>query len=140
MRVDAGGRAAVTAVAVIGLATFALTGCGAEAVSAGATPTVSISPTSTSTGTPTSTPATSPAPPGDPADPSRQPTPTRSPTVTLTGIPDRAGEATCLVLDTYQLIGGDRTLLSSGVPVIVTGHKAPNVMSLCARGAPLVVD
>ena len=59
--------------------------------------------------------------------------------MTLTGIPERGVEASCL-LDTYLLVGGDRVLLGSGAKVTVTGHTEPDLMSFCQQGIYLVVD
>lgn len=100
----------------------------------GATPTVTISPTlSPATG---AVPTTS----AGPTDPVALPTATTGATVTVTGIPERGVEASCLLLDKYLLIGGDRGLLSSGVSVTVTGHTESDVMSFCQQGIYLVVD
>jgi hypothetical protein len=60
--------------------------------------------------------------------------------VTVTGIPERGVEASCLLLDKYLLIGGDRALLGSGAKVTVTGHTETDVMSFCQQGVYLVVD
>jgi hypothetical protein len=127
-------------VALTCLVMSALAGCGAEQTSGGATPTVTISPTTTPTPT---TPTASPSGtvPGGP-DPSDPPLPTASKgtRVTLTGIPERGVEASCLLLDTYLLVGGDRVLLGSGAKVTVTGHTEPDLMSFCQQGVYLVVD
>ena len=48
--------------------------------------------------------------------------------------------ASCLLLDKYLLIGGDRALLGSGAKVTVTGHTEPDMMSFCQQGIYLVVD
>jgi hypothetical protein len=68
------------------------------------------------------------------------PTATKGTSVTLTGIPERGVEASCLLLDKYLLIGGDRALLGSGAKVTVTGHTEPDMMSFCQQGVYLVVD
>jgi hypothetical protein len=60
--------------------------------------------------------------------------------VTLTGIPERGVEPSCLLLDRYLLIGGNRALLGSGAKVTVTGHTESDVMSYCQQGVYLVVD
>ena len=123
---------------------FALVGCGSEQGSGGATPTVTISPTTTPTPTssaPATPSATGTVPGGpDPSDPVPLPTVSKGTTVTLTGIPERGVEASCLLLDKYLLIGGDRALLGSGVKVTVTGHTEPDMMSFCQQGIYLVVD
>ena len=123
---------------------FALVGCGSEQGSGGATPTVTISPTTTPTPTssaPATPSATGTIPGGpDPSDPVPLPTVSKGTTVTLTGIPERGVEASCLLLDKYLLIGGDRALLGSGVKVTVTGHTEPDMMSFCQQGIYLVVD
>lgn len=107
-----------------------LAGCGAEPSAGEATPTVTISPTTTAA--PTAT--------GMPSNPVTLPTATTGAPVTVTGIPERGVEASCLLLDKYLLIGGDRALLSSGVSVTVTGHTESDVMSFCQQGIYLVVD
>lgn len=118
-------------VALVGLAVaaFALAGCGGSSSpgtspTTGPTPTVTISPTSGS----------------DPSDPVLPPTVTTGPTMTITGTPQRGVEAGCLLLDQYLLIGGDRTLLDSGVAVQVTGHVDRTVMTFCQQGTPFVVE
>jgi hypothetical protein len=68
------------------------------------------------------------------------PTSTKGTRVTLTGIPERGVEASCLLLDKYLLIGGDRALLGSGAKVTVTGHTESDLMSFCQQGIYLVVD
>ena len=109
------------------LAVLVLAGCGGSSPgtgpTTGPTPTVTISPTSP-----------------DPSDPVLPPTVTTGPTTTVTGIPQRGVEAGCVVLDRYLLIGGDRTLLESGVTVRVTGHVDRTVMSFCQQGTPFVVE
>ena len=112
--------------ALVGLAVAACAqgGCGGSSPSTGPTPTVTISPTSGS----------------DPSDPVLPPTVTTGPTTTLTGTPQRGVEVGCLLLDQYLLIGGDRTLLESGVAVRVTGHVDRTVMSFCQQGTPFVVE
>ena len=129
-------------VALTCLVMSALAGCGAEQTSGGATPTVTISPTTTPA--PTTPPTASPSgtvPGGpDPSDPVPLPTASKGTRVTLTGIPERGVEASCLLLDTYLLVGGDRVLLGSGAKVTVTGHTEPDLMSFCQQGVYLVVD
>src|SRR5690242_5428948 len=128
MRGRAGVRGIGPAVALTGLVAFALAGCGSEQGSGGATPTVTVSPTTTPTPTATSSASATPSPTGtipggpDPSDPVPLPTATKGTLVTLTGIPERGVEASCLLLDKYLLIGGDRVLLASGAKVTVTGH------------------
>lgn len=113
-------------VALVGMAVaaFTLGGCGGTSASTGPTPTVTISPTSGS----------------DPGDPVLPPSVTAGPTTTLTGTPQRGVETGCLLLDRYLLIGGDRTLLQSGVAVRVTGHVDRTVMSFCQQGTPFIVE
>jgi len=82
----------------------------------------------------------SPTSSSDPSDPVLPPSVTTGPTTTLTGTPRRGVEAGCLLLDAYLLIGGDRTLLDSGVAVRVTGHVDRTVMSFCQQGTPFVVE
>jgi hypothetical protein len=127
------------------VAASAVSGCGAEQVVGGATPTVTISPTTSasfggSTSAPTTTPTGSIPGGPDPTDPVPLPTATRGTPVTLTGIPERGVEPSCLVLDRYLLVGGDRALLGSGAKVKVTGHTESDVMSYCQQGIYLVVD
>src|SRR4051812_34121767 len=119
MRVPAGVWRVQSAAAVSCLVAFGLVGCGSEQGSGGATPTVTISPTTTPTPTATSSASATPSPTGtipggpDPSDPVPLPTATKGTRVTLTGIPERGVEASCLLLDKYLLIGGDRALLGS---------------------------
>jgi len=146
MRVRAGVRGVGPAAALTCLVAFALVGCGSEQGSGGATPTVTISPTTTPT--PTATPSSPATPsatgtiPGGPHPSDLVPLPTvsKGTMVTLTGIPERGVEASCLLLDKYLLIGGDRALLGSGAKVTVTGHTEPDMMSFCQQGIYLVVD
>ncbi len=99
---------------------------------------MTISPTISPTTSPTT--GAVPTTTAGPSDPVILPTATTGATVTVTGIPHRGVEASCLLLDKYLLIGGDRGLLSAGVSVTVTGHTESDVMSFCQQGVYLVVD
>ncbi len=114
-------------------------GCG-SATAGGATSPPTSAPSTTSR--PSSSAGSSTTSLND--DPTDPPLPassrTTGPPVTLTGIPERGVEPSCLVLHGYVLNGGDRTLLASGVSVTVTGHTDPTLMSYCQQGTILVVD
>jgi Protein of unknown function (DUF5818) len=64
--------------------------------------------------------------------------------VTVTGMVREGVEPGCLLLDAsdgarYLLVGGERTELRTGSRVAVTGRVAPDLLSTCQQGKPLVV-
>lgn len=106
------------------------------------TPTIPPEPTGPFLSDPVKPPSTGTGGPGTP--PVTVPAGGR---VIVTGVPQEGVEASCLLLQSYLLIGGteaQRALLSAGsragTTVIVTGHPDPNVMSYCQQGTVLVVD
>jgi hypothetical protein len=87
----------------------------------------------TTTPTTTATPTTMVAPPTRPAG-----------KVTVTGTVTAGVEPGCLLLDAgaggpYLLVGGDRSELSPGRRVAVTGRVDHSLLSTCQQGEPLVV-
>jgi hypothetical protein len=87
----------------------------------------------TTTPTTTATPTTMVAPPTRPAG-----------KVTVTGTVTAGVEPGCLLLDAgaggpYLLVGGDRSELSPGRRVAVTGRVDRSLLSTCQQGEPLVV-
>jgi hypothetical protein len=59
--------------------------------------------------------------------------------VTVTGTVGDGVEASCLLLDGYLLVGGDRSKLRTGARVTVTGRVERGLLSTCQQGVPLVV-
>jgi hypothetical protein len=64
--------------------------------------------------------------------------------VTVTGTVTAGVEPGCLLLDAgaggpYLLVGGDRSVLSPGRRVAVTGRVDHSLLSTCQQGEPLVV-
>jgi hypothetical protein len=59
--------------------------------------------------------------------------------VTVTGTVGDGVEASCLLLDGYLLVGGDRSKLRTGARVKVTGRVERGLLSTCQQGVPLVV-
>jgi hypothetical protein len=61
------------------------------------------------------------------------------PIQTLTGTAKAGADPNCLLLGRYLLVGGDRTVLRTGVNVQVTGYPDPTAASPCQQGAPFRV-
>lgn len=62
-------------------------------------------------------------------------------TIVLTGTVRYAEvEKGCLLLDDYLLIGGPRDILRPGARVVVTGHVARDIMTICMVGTPFFVE
>lgn len=63
--------------------------------------------------------------------------------ITITGTPTEGVENGCIVMqagDTlYLLLGGDRSMLMSGQPVVVRGVPNPGLMTTCQQGTPFQV-
>jgi hypothetical protein len=64
---------------------------------------------------------------------------------TLTGQVEEGVARGCLILHatgggTYQLIGGDPTIVVAGARVSVTGHVVTGVMSYCMQGQPFKIS
>lgn len=113
---------------------LALAGCGTVTTAGGAgTGSVSslpvVPPSSSTSEPPTSPASSSPSTPPATAGP-----------VTITGVPERGVEASCIVLQGYTLNGGDRALLTSGRTLRITGHTDPRLASYCQQGTILIVD
>jgi hypothetical protein len=67
-----------------------------------------------------------------------------TPPVTLTGSVVEGAEPDCLLLDagvdgSYLLVGGPREVMLPGAALVVTGRPAPNMVTSCQEGTPLVV-
>jgi hypothetical protein len=62
---------------------------------------------------------------------------------TLTGQVEAGVERGCLILrdttGTYQLLGGDPTVVYAGANVSLTGHVVTGVMSYCMQGKPFQI-
>jgi hypothetical protein len=58
---------------------------------------------------------------------------------TLTGTVTAGVEPHCLLLDGYLLVGGDRAVIRAGARLTVTGRVAPDLVTTCQQGTPLVV-
>lgn len=136
--------AAVLGAALLAAGAVGLAGCTAEPTGLGGP---SPSPSGSATPGGSVTPSDSQFPPQpSPPQPSRVPAPTTGPTkpvptgpTSLTGTVEMAGiEGGCLVLRTgdatYELMGGDRTVLRHGARVTVTGKVNPNVATICQMG------
>lgn len=90
------------------------------------------------------------------ADPSESVVPTVDPSdgitedgkgdgvTTLSGTISKGVEAGCVLLVhdgvTYNLVGGDKSLLAEGAEVEVTGAVAEGLMTTCQQGTPFKVD
>ena len=65
------------------------------------------------------------------------------PDQTITGQVEAGVERGCLVLTdssgTYQLLGGDPTIVYAGANVSLTGHVVTGVMSYCMQGKPFQI-
>jgi hypothetical protein len=95
------------------------------------------SPTTTTPGTPPTAPTTS--------APSPTTTPGSRHRLTATGTLRDGVEPGCLLLEAdqgtvYLLVGGDRGKLAAGGRVQVTGLLAPDLLSTCQQGKPLLVS
>ena len=66
-----------------------------------------------------------------------------SPGITITGTPTEGVENGCIVMQSgatlYLLLGGDRSVLMSGQPVVVRGVPDPGLMTTCQQGTPFRV-
>jgi hypothetical protein len=62
---------------------------------------------------------------------------------TITGQVEAGVERGCLILrdatGTYQLLGGDPTIVYPGASVSLTGHVVTGVMSYCMQGKPFQI-
>jgi hypothetical protein len=119
---------AAAALLVAGVLVTACASSGGDDGAAG--PGVTTAPPTTPT---TTTPTTMVAPPTRPAG-----------KVTVTGTVTAGVEPGCLLLDAgaggpYLLVGGDRSELSPGRRVAVTGRVDHSLLSTCQQGEPLVV-
>ncbi|HET6749144.1 MAG TPA: DUF5818 domain-containing protein [Actinomycetes bacterium] len=88
---------------------------------------------------PTTTPGTSPSQP-----PTTEPGSGGKREVTATGTVRAGVEPGCMLLKTdqgqvYLLVGGDRGQLREGGRVQVSGQLAPDLLSTCQEGQPLLV-
>jgi hypothetical protein len=120
----------VAALIVVALAGGALSGCaGGDAGEQAAAPSesVAVSPSLGVVPPPPSSSAGADSPVG----------------ATLTGVPEAGVEPGCVILkhegQMYLLLGGDKTLLSSGRSVTVTGRTRPDLMTTCQQGTPFEV-
>jgi hypothetical protein len=120
------------------LAAGLITGCaqGTGTPSAGGSSSVSSSPSSSASD---GSPSSSPGPSSPPSSASPEPTGD----VTLSGQVEAGVEANCLILradgKTYQLVGGDKTIVKAGNNVVVRGHVVKGLMSYCMQGQPFQI-
>ncbi len=130
-------RALLPLMLAVPLAVGLLAGCGQGSPTDGGTPV-----TTPSSGSPSSEPPSASSPPslGTPA-----PT-AKAAALTVRGRVSSGVEAGCMILtaeqsgDTYQLVGGDRSVLRAGSRVEVSGVLQPGLMTTCQQGTPLVVQ
>lgn len=59
---------------------------------------------------------------------------------TLTGTVQSGVEQGCLLLEGFQLLGGDQDLLTSGSVVVVEGRPDRMLSTTCQQGTPFVVS
>ena len=80
---------------------------------------------------------------GGPSVSSSDPSGKSSPGITITGTPTEGVENGCIVMQSgatlYLLLGGDRSVLMSGRPVVVRGTPDPGLMTTCQQGTPFRV-
>lgn len=137
-RLAAVGAALLTVGLLIGCANAATSSDGTPASPTGGPPQDSVS----------ATPAdgTSATPPGPalgltPSAPGR-PAPSQA-EQTISGQVQAGVERGCLILQdpsgTYQLLGGDPTVVYPGANVVLTGHVVTGVMSYCMQGKPFQI-
>lgn len=135
------------------LAIGILTGChdGQREPVSSATAAGGVGTPTTAGANPSALPSASPSPTGRaPSAPPRvslppSPHPSdRSGQQTLVGQVQAGVEPGCLVLrdstGTYQLMGGDPTVVYAGARVRVVGHVVTGVMSYCQQGRPFQVS
>ncbi len=135
-RLTAAGAALLIAGLLMGCANAASSdGTGGATVSA-----VPSDQSATPTGGVSETP---PAPPvGLSPSGSGKPAPSQA-EQTISGQVEAGVERGCLVLHdpsgTYQLLGGDPTIVYAGASVVLTGHVVTGVMSYCMQGKPFQI-
>lgn len=80
---------------------------------------------------------------GGPSVSFSEPSGKTSPGITITGTPTEGVENGCIVMQSgatlYLLLGGDRSVLMSGQPVVVRGVPDPGLMTTCQQGTPFRV-
>jgi hypothetical protein len=131
-RLAALGTALVAAVLLVGCANASPSTVGSPGGSMSASP----------SGEPSAQPSGSPQPPF-----TFSPEPGKSgqaqPEQTISGQVEAGVERGCLILrdstGTYQLLGGDPTIVYAGADVSLTGHVVTGVMSYCMQGKPFQI-
>ena len=93
---------------------------------------------------PSAAPSVAPLPPSAVSSASKPDLPAPSQLEqTLTGQVEAGVERGCLILrdttGTYQLLGGDPTVVYAGANVSLTGHVVTGVMSYCMQGKPFQI-
>jgi hypothetical protein len=108
--------------------------------------TASVTPVANPSATdqPSAAPSVAPLPPSAVASASKPDLPAPSQLEqTLTGQVEAGVERGCLILrdttGTYQLLGGDPTVVYAGANVSLTGHVVTGVMSYCMQGKPFQI-
>ena len=149
--IDMGTRRLATVGAAIVLGGV-LAGCSAATTpEAGTSPEATASPTGSVPPSPSPTPTTAPvgSAPASPSPPFTFP-PSGSdksapaqPDQTVVGQVEPGVEPGCLILrdttGTYELLGGDPTIVYAGSNVSLTGHVVTGVMSHCMQGKPFQI-
>jgi hypothetical protein len=137
-RLAAAGAALLTAGLLAACANAASPAGGSVPPAGGVLPQDSVSATATGDAsvTPPAPPfSLSPSVPGQSA-PSQ-------PEQTISGQVEAGVERGCLILHdpsgTYQLLGGDPTVVYAGANVVLTGHVVTGVMSYCMQGKPFQI-
>jgi hypothetical protein len=129
----------LTAGLLMGCANAATSSGGTTASPANGTPQNSVSATPPDNGTSVTPPgppsSLAPSAPGRPAPSQAQ--------QTISGQVAAGVERGCLILQdptgTYQLLGGDPTVVYPGANVVLTGHVVTGVMSYCMQGKPFQI-
>jgi hypothetical protein len=113
------------------LAGLLLSGCGADSGSGSGSGSSDYGSSSSSSET------------GGPSVSISDPSGKSSPGITITGTPTEGVENGCIVMQSgatlYLLLGGDRSVLMSGQPVVVRGVPDPGLMTTCQQGTPFRV-
>ena len=126
----------LTGVVAGGLAAAMLAGCGPTHPLINPSPSGPVAPsTSPSAGTPS--PSQSLPPGRQPPGRTLPPTPVQQ-LETLQGTVTTGVEPSCLILKasngTFELLGGDKTVLRANAKVIVQGYRPKGLMSHCMQG------
>lgn len=129
-------RGVLAATAVLALAGVAACGPEKEPDAAKAPASASASPSASASAD--GAPGSSLSPRPDASQPTG-----KGGTVELRGTVESGVEAGCLILTTggktYNLLGGDRSVVKAGAKVVVRGTEEPDTMTICQQGTPFRV-